>query len=202
VPLDAKAAGAAALGTILALGGAYEVAVDDCVSTVYVDVVTDAKGNATKVQKIARCCGDGAKASSLDKCLPSTAAVVSVSAPKSKLLASSKLTLAAEELDSEFACACAPWEPAKESPCEVSVCALGGKDCKWVSAPTLSTLASGQWRGGCVKLATGCTISEVRDQCAPGDPCWLPVPCRDPKASAEKPSDGKLSPEPAEELKP
>lgn len=190
--MNPKTLGAAVLGVTVALGGAYEVAVEECAQVVYVDT-------ATKTQVVARVCGG-----KVADALPSTASIVSVSEPKSKLLASSKATLAAEEIDQP--CACAPFAPAKESvPCEIEQCAMGGKDCKWLPAPTLSTLAAGTWRGDCIRTTYGCTISEVRDACAPGDPCFMSPLCRDPRAveaeAARAKGDAQPLSDPAAEAK-
>lgn len=183
--MNPKTIGAAVLGVAIALGGAYEVAVEDAVEVVYLD-------KADQTQKVARCVGsvdkDG-KAATVAKCLPASAVAISVSAPRAKLLATSKATLAPEEQDSP--CACAPWTPAKEDVlCEVLVKSMDPKfEDKWIPAPTLTTLSAGSWRGGCVATGYGCTICQVRDLCPAGDPsCFMDARCRSPemlKASAD-----------------
>lgn len=182
--------GAAVLGVAIALGGAYEVAVEDAVEVTYLD-------KADNVQKVARCVGDidreecgtdvgtgkvvchTVKGGSVEKCLPASAVAISVSAPRAKLLATSKATLAPEEQSAP--CACAPWTPAKEAaPCEVEVKSMDGKASVWLPAPRLTTLSAGSWRGGCVPTSYGCTICQIRDLCRPGDPCFMDSRCRNP----------------------
>lgn len=164
-------------GALLVAAGTayYEVASTECVDATYLIIV-----DGYKTQRIAKICGtkDG-KSTTVAKELPEGAKLINVSKPKSKLLAETKLVAAAADLDSP--CACAPWSPAKDAIECVQIITDPKGTSKPVKAPKLQTLLSGQWTGDCVKLATGCSISEVRDQCRQGDPCWMPNECRDPK---------------------